>query len=246
MKTLPNPVLIGVTVAALLLGVACSQAGSHDDDDSERLWSFDGAPAGSIPPGWEIAETRGRGTPAAWRVVADTTAPSSPNAIAISDAVNSGQTYNLLVATDASYRDLGIAVMVRACTGKQDQGGGPIWRALDADNYYVARWNPLEDNFRVYFVKDGRRQQIASADIKADPGTWHEIEIEHLGYRIEASLDGKQVIEVVDSTFTQAGMVGLWTKADAACAFDDLEVEATHMDDGEAEGNEHGHGDDDD
>ena len=68
---------------------------------------------------------------------------------------------------------------------------------------------------------------------KADPGTWHEIEIEHEGNRIEASLDGKKMIEVVDSTFTEAGMVGLWTKADAATAFDDLEVEAADSDDDE-------------
>ena len=33
---------------------------------------------------------------------------------------------------------------------ERDQGGGSIWRAQDRDNYYIARWNRLEDNFRVY------------------------------------------------------------------------------------------------
>jgi len=230
MKTLSNRILVGATVASLMLGAVCSHADSRDDDESERIWSFDRDAAGSVPQGWEVAETAGRGTPATWEVVADATAPSAPNAIAIAKVTNSGRTYNLLIAKDARYKDLEIEVMVKAGTGAEDQGGGPIWRVLDADNYYIARWNPLEDNFRVYYVKDGRRRQIASAAVKADPGTWHQIEIEHEGYRIEASLDGKEIIEVVDSTFAEAGMVGLWTKADAATAFDDLEVEAADAD----------------
>ncbi|MFP6647760.1 MAG: hypothetical protein VCF24_29995 [Candidatus Latescibacterota bacterium] len=150
---------------------------------------------------------------------------------------NRGGTYNLLIAKDTSYRDLEIEVMVKAGTGNEDQGGAPIWRAADADNYYAVRWNPLEDNFRVYFVKDGRRGQIASAEFKADPGTWHEIE--HEGHRIEASMDGKKLIQVSDSTFTEAGMVGLWSKADAATAFDDLEVEAEDEDGDDGEHDEH-------
>jgi len=235
MKTLAGSMLLGATVASLILGAVCSQAGVRDDDEAKWTWSFDGDAVGSVPEGWEVAETAGRGSPATWEIVADSAAPSSPNAIAIAKVANSGRTYNLLIAQDTGYRDLEIEVMVKAGTGVEDQGGGPIWRVLDVDNYYIARWNPLEDNFRVYYVKDGRRRQIASANVKADPATWHEIEIEHQGYRIEASLDGDELIEVVDSTFADAGMVGLWTKADAATAFDDLEVEAIGADEGDAD-----------
>ena len=28
-------------------------------------------------------------------------------------------------------------VKVKAGTGREDQGGGPIWRVLDKDNYYI-------------------------------------------------------------------------------------------------------------
>jgi hypothetical protein len=42
---------------------------------------------------------------------------------------------------------------VRADGGEVDQGGGPMWRVQDADNDYVCRFNPLESNFRVYFVQ---------------------------------------------------------------------------------------------
>ena len=50
--------------------------------------------------------------------------------------------------------------------GKLDQGGGPVWRYQDANNYYVARMNPLEDNYRVYKVVAGKRTQLGSVDVK--------------------------------------------------------------------------------
>ena len=34
--------------------------------------------------------------------------------------------------------------------------------------------------------------------------------------------NGKPLFEVDDATLTNAGMIGLWTKADSVTAFDDL------------------------
>jgi hypothetical protein len=39
-------------------------------------------------------------------------------------------------------------------------------------------------------------------------------------------LNGEKLYEVEDSTFTEAGKVGLWTKADSVTYFDDLKVTA--------------------
>jgi hypothetical protein len=36
------------------------------------------------------------------------------------------------------------------------------------------------------------------------------------------SFNGKQLFEVEDSTFTDAGKVGLWTKADSVTLFDEV------------------------
>ena len=221
MKTRQSRLLIGA--ASLVLCLAALQVSFADEE--ERVWSFDKDAVGSVPAGWEVWETAGRGTPAVWKVVAEPSAPSAPNAIAITEVKNRGRTYNLLIAKDTHYKDVEIGLMVKAGTGKEDQGGGPLWRARDADNYYFARWNPLENNFRVYFVKNGRRVQLGSANVKADAKVWHKIEIEHVGNRIEAEFDGKTLITLEDSTFLEAGRIGLWTKADAATVFDDLEVE---------------------
>ena len=196
------------------------------DEEQEMCWNFDDAKAGPLPSGWKIAETSGHGNLGEWKIVADPTAPSKPNCMALVKTENVRRTYNLAIAKETSYRDVEIELMVKALTGVEDQGGGPIWRAKDADNYYIARWNPLEDNFRVYYVKDGKRSQLASVVTAVDPKAWHCIEIEHTGNRIKAVFDDDYILEFDDNTFSDAGMIGLWTKADAATAFDDLEVEA--------------------
>ena len=113
---------------------------------------------------------------------------------------------------------------VKANTGKIDQGGGPIWRVKDHDNYYIARWNPLEDNFRVYSVRDDQRKQLDSTNVKADPAKWHTIKVEQRTDTIACYLDGEKLLEVIDKRFTETGGVGLWTKADTATAFDNLVI----------------------
>ncbi len=186
------------------------------------MGSFEKDKIGSVPQGWKVAETRAQGTPATWQVVKDNTAPKGSNIVVITKNKNRGSTYNLLMAEKTRYGDVSIRVKVKAIAGKEDQGGGPIWRAKDANNYYIARWNPLENNFRIYFVKDGRRKQLGTADVKTDAKTWHEVRIVQKATRITAYFDEKKLIELEDSTFSEPGMVGLWVKADGRTAFDNF------------------------
>ena len=44
------------------------------------------------------------------------------------------------------------------------------------------------------------------------------------GNKITCYLDGRKYLEAEDSTFPEAGMIGLWSKADAQSYFDDLTV----------------------
>jgi hypothetical protein len=190
---------------------------------SSSFWSFEKEKLGQALSGWSVAETAGTGTPATWIIVVD--AEHAGKCVAITKNSNSGKTFNLLLADKTQYKNPEISVMVKAVAGKEDQGGGPVWRVIDANNYYVCRWNPLEDNLRVYYVKDGQRKQIASATVKADPAVWHRIEVEQEGAKIEVEFDGMEMIEVSDATFTEAGQVGLWVKADGESQFDQFGVE---------------------
>lgn len=197
---------------------------SEVTDDDSLLLRFDEVATGSVSEELEIAETAGAGRRATWEVVSAQGAPSPPHAFGITANTNRGRTYNIALSRGSSFDDVDITVAVRAVAGVEDQGGGPIWRVLDADNYYVARWNPLEDNFRVYFVQNGVRRQLASAEVNVDAEEWHTIRIVMRGARIEAFLDGERHLELDDSTFDQPGMVGLWVKADGQTIFDDLVV----------------------
>jgi hypothetical protein len=44
------------------------------------------------------------------------------------------------------------------------------------------------------------------------------------GARFEVHFNGRKLFEVEDTTFTRAGRVGVWTKADSVTQFDDLTV----------------------
>jgi hypothetical protein len=133
--------------------------------------------------------------------------------------------FNLCVLEGGSYKDLEATVAFKAVRGKNDQGGGLVWRYQDADNYYIARMNPLEDNFRVYKVVGGKRVQLATKEgLTVPAGEWHTLAIKQEGEHIECSLDGKKYLEVDDATIKEAGRVGLWTKSDAQTHFDDLRI----------------------
>jgi hypothetical protein len=136
-------------------------------------------------------------------------------------AKNSGSTFNVTLILDTNCKDVDISVKMKAVAGNEDQGGGLVWRARDAKNYYVARYNPLEDNYRIYKVEKGRRIQIQSADIKHSEG-WHTLRVTMEGDHVQCYYDGKKYLGVKDSTHPEAGRIGLWTKADAQTHFDDL------------------------
>ena len=108
--------------------------------------------------------------------------------------------------------------------GDGDQGGGPVWRYQDKDNYYVCRMNPLEDNFRLYKVVGGKRIQLQTKDVKAPTGQWHTIRVVHMGKKIQCYLNGKLLLEAEDDAIPGAGVVGLWTKADAQTYFADVQI----------------------
>jgi hypothetical protein len=211
-------------IAAIL--VLLGSAGSACAQEKARTFRFTKGDAGKVPAGWQATQTN-EGKGSAWEVVADATAPSKTGFVLAQVGTAPGKVFNLCVATDTSYRDVEILVDFKAVAGEKDQGGGLVWRYQDANNYYVARMNPLEDNYRVYKVVAGARMQLGTKeDVKVPTGEWHRLKVRHVGDRIECFLDGKKILDVRDDTINKAGRVGLWTKADARTRFDALRVAA--------------------
>ena len=210
-----------VALLALVLPLAaCGSSGTsaqieERDGGTHVTWTFDGGASSGLPADLEDASGR-------WSLARDEHAPSGATVLRQLDPGDAAA-FNVLL-TSASAQDLDLSVALRADAGAIDQGGGLVWRARDGSNYYVVRWNPLEDNFRLYTVVGGRRTQVAHADVTVDPKAWHTVRVAMRGERIECWLDGRLLLEKSDPTFTAAGRVGLWTKADARTSFDDLRL----------------------
>jgi hypothetical protein len=130
-------------------------------------------------------------------------------------------------------RDGFVEVRFKAISGSEDRAAGIVWRAKDADNYYVVRANALEDNVVLYKTVAGRRSSLDIVGRKGGYGVnipvpanqWHALRVEFVGKRFDVSFNGKPIFAVEDATFGDAGMIGLWTKADSVTAFDDFTYE---------------------
>lgn len=211
---LPLPSAFVAAVAALLAACATGPSGGP----TPGAQGFDGELAG-----WRAASTGGSGPDATWTAVADARAVSAPKVMAMVAASAGGEDrFNLFWTPEPALAAGRVSVAVRADSGEVDQGGGPMWRVQDADNYYVCRFNPLESNFRVYVVQDGVRRQLGTTLVITKPGNFHRVEVTFVGERITCTLDGAALLDVRDATIGKAGGVGLWTKADARTSFDDL------------------------
>jgi len=198
----------GLIVAGLLAGVQFAHGGG------EVTWTFEPDSVGKVPAGFQ--EEVGK-----WRVV-----EAEGKKILAQQAESPDKVFNVVLVTDVHPVNVDLSVKLKPVAGKLDQGGGLIWRAKDKKNYYIARYNPLEDNFRVYKVERGKRTMFKNADIPHTPG-WHTLRVTMRGNHIECFYDGKKYLECDDATFPDAGMIGLWSKADAQSYFSDLQLKAS-------------------
>src|SRR5688572_15517303 len=94
--------------------------------------TFDDAKVGELPKGWTGTNT-GKGE-AKWAIAADPTAPSAPNVLKQSANAD----YPLAFKDDTKLQDGFVEVKYKAVSGAEDQVGGVVWRAIDANNYYLA------------------------------------------------------------------------------------------------------------
>ena len=58
-------------------------------------------------------------------------------------------TYPLAFKDGTNVKDGFVEVRFKAISGSEDRAGGLVWRAKDANNYYVVRANALEESLIV-------------------------------------------------------------------------------------------------
>jgi hypothetical protein len=205
----------GLIAIAQLLGAAMASPSRAETA------SFEADAVGGPPRGWLLTMT-GKGTPK-WTVERD--------ADGVAVLRQSGKaTYPLALKEGTNIRDGSVEARFKPISGSEDRAGGIVWRARDANNYYVVRANALENNVVLYKTVNGVR---SSLDLVGQTGgygrktavpanQWHTLRVEFGGARFNVVFNGKPLFAVEDATFPQAGMVGLWTKADSVTAFSGL------------------------
>jgi hypothetical protein len=189
---------------------------------AETKVTFDAGP--DLPKGWQTGIT-GKGQ-AQWAVVVEDSAPSKPKVLKQSGDA----TFAWAAKTDEKIKDGFVEVKFKAVAGKEDQAGGIVFRFLDGNNYYVVRANALEDNVVLYKTVGGKRTSLPvkgrmfsyGVDTKVASGKWHSLRVEFKGSLFTVFFNGTKLFEVEDTTFKDAGAVGLWTKADSVTVFDDF------------------------
>jgi 3-keto-disaccharide hydrolase len=179
---------------------------------------------GGLPLHWVGTQT-GQGQ-AKWSIEKDAETPGQPNVLK-----QSGEAaFPVCIKEDTQLKDGFVEVRFKPIAGKEDQAGGVVWRVKDKDNYYVCRANALEDNVVLYKMVSGKRSVLEIVGRKGGygvkervaPAEWHTLRVEFKGHHFQVSFDGKHLFDVEDSTFNDAGNVGVWTKADSVTLFDDF------------------------
>ena len=195
---------------------------------ASRKIDFSDDAAGQPPKGFEFGYTAKAGAPGKWIVEAE----GANKYLAQVDADNTRARFPVAVVSDVSAADVDLSVRFRPISGRVDQAAGLVWRYRDQDNYYIVRANALEDNVVLYKVEKGTRTDLP---VKGEGRTygkktevpakqWSTLRVVANGRLFEVYFNGTKLYDVEDTTFTQPGKVGVWTKADSVTQFDDLTI----------------------
>jgi hypothetical protein len=205
------------SVAVMVLGVTVAAAAGGVD-------RFAYATAEELRANWILGQT-GAGQ-ARWSLAEVPDAPSRPGVLRQAG----GADYPVALNRKARLPDGAVEVRFKAVAGQKDQAGGVVWRARDEQNYYICRANALENNVVLYKVEGGKRRALDivgrtggyGVDTPVALGSWHTLRVEFAGPLFRVWFNGKELFAVRDETFQEAGMAGLWTKADSETLFDDF------------------------
>ena len=180
------------------------------------------------PKGFEFGHTAGVGKPGKWVVQAD----GQNKVLAQTDADSTRSRFPVAVLSDVSAGDVDLSVRFKPISGRVDQAAGLVWRYQNQDNYYIVRANALEGNVVLYKVEGGKRTDLPlkgegrtyGKKSNVPTGQWSTLRVVANGRLFEVYFNGSKLYEVEDATFSNAGKIGVWTKADSVTQFDDLTV----------------------
>ena len=183
---------------------------------------------GQAPKGFEFGHTAKVGAPGKWVVQAE----GGNKYLAQVDPDSTRSRFPVAVVSDVLAADVDLSARFKPVSGRVDQAAGLVWRFWNEDNYYIVRANALENNVVLYKVENGKRTDLPvkgegrtyGKKAQVPSGQWSTLRVVATGPRFEVFFNDGKLYEVEDTTFTQPGKVGLWTKADSVTQFDDVTI----------------------
>jgi hypothetical protein len=189
-----------------------------------RQWNFDQA-AGEDSLAEFARLDLGDGPEATWKVKAETTAPSSPNAVEAVSTCSTPTCYRLLVPQGLNYEYPDISVRVRPDEGSTKGVSGIALGVKDERNFYAAVVDLTQKSLEILRVVDGQETLLGRTTIKPKPVAWHTLRVQRNTIIskdfIETFFDGQLALSVEDQTLG-LGEVGLVLKGEAKLQFDNF------------------------
>jgi hypothetical protein len=196
-----------------------------------RMFDFAADAVDAVAAGF-ICDRTGSGRQGRWQILQDVRDGAPRKVLAQLDADAVDNRFPVCTRSDVSARDVDVSVAFKPISGGEDQAAGLVWRYANAKNYYIVRANALENNVVLYKVQNGQRSDLplvgkgktygAKAPVPAKQ--WSTLRVVAKGNRFVVHLNGVELYTVEDTTFSNAGSVGVWTKADSVTYFSDLKV----------------------
>jgi 3-keto-disaccharide hydrolase len=214
--------MASVFIACIVTGMTLMVQGAT------RKVDFSDDAVGQAPKGFEFGHTAKVGAPGKWVVQAE----GGNKYLAQVDPDETRSRFPVAVVSDVTAADVDLSVRFKPVSGRVDQAAGLVWRFQDEDHYYIVRANALENNVVLYKVDKGKRTDLPlkgegrtyGKKAQVPSGQWSTLRVVAAGPRFEVFFNGTKLYEVDDTTFTQPGKVGVWTKADSVTEFDDLTI----------------------
>lgn len=203
---------------------------------------------GQTPAGFASLVT-GTGNAGQWTVLEEavppTLAPLTPFAsnqmakesvLSIQSLSMSRDHEELLLYTNEIFYDFTLTTRFKITGGLISPEAGLVFRAQDANNYYVLRAS-TEGNLLWFRVVGGKTYEAAGIGVKVavPKDAWQELQVECLGNKMRCYLNGQLAIPparpgaptndlAINDTAFSNGKVGFWARADTRCVFADARV----------------------
>ncbi len=208
---------------------------------AERNFNFSDFTQGSFPTNFNSLAA-GRGRPGEWRIILDDVSPAltplTPKARAVASRAVLAQTARepvsshipMLIFDGETFNDFKFTTRFKLAGGALAQSAGMIFRFQNPTNFFVVQASALGGSFRCSKIVNGEMKPPIGPELKLAKGEWHEMSVQCEGTRITCSLDGGELIKLVDNSSSgTAGKIGFCTQADTVAYFADAKVVFTPL-----------------